>query len=134
MRSKGGGGVKAFYIPVGILALILGFSLWTGRYVEQRMEHWTALLEETEEAARQEDWEEASVRLDRAYEDWDSSQTFFHTIMEHDELDKAEDLFAGAFAVCRERDAADFHTLLAQLINQLRLLAETQNGGIKNVL
>ena len=37
-------------------------------------------------------------------------------------------------AVCREEDGADFHTLLAQLINQLRLLAETQNGGVKNVL
>ena len=112
--------MRAFYIPLGLLAVILGFSLWTGRYVELRTEHWIALLEETEESARQ--------------EDWDSSQTFFHTIMEHDELDKAEDLFAGAFAVCREEDGADFHTLLAQLVNQLRLLAETQNGGIKNVL
>ena len=93
-----------------------------------------AAEEETGEAARQEDWGEAADRLERAYEDWDSSQTFFHTIMEHDELDKAEDLFAGAFAVCREEDGADFHTLLAQLVNQLRLLAETQNGGIKNVL
>ena len=120
MRSKGGESVKAFYIPVGLLALILGFSLWTGRYVELRTQHWNALLEEIDSLAGQ--------------EDWDSSQTFFHTIMEHDELDKAEDLFAGAFAVCREEDGADFHTLLAQLINQLRLLAETQNGGIKNVL
>ena len=126
--------MKAFYIPMGLLALILAFSLWTGRYVEQRTEHWAALLEETGEAARREDWAEAAERLDRAYEDWDSSQTFFHTIMEHDELDKAEELFAGAFAVCVEEDGADFHTLLAQLINQLHLLAETQNGGIKNVL
>ena len=91
--------MKAFYIPVGLLALILGFSLWTGRYVEQRTEHWTALLEETEEAARQENWEEAAIRLDRAYEDWDSSQTFFHTIMEHDELDKAEDFANQALAL-----------------------------------
>ena len=126
--------MRAFYIPLRLLAVILGFSLWTGRYVELRTEHWIALLEETEESARQENWEAAAVQLDRAYEDWDSSQTFFHTIMEHDELDKAEDLFAGAFAVCREEDGADFHTLLAQLVNQLRLLAETQNGGIKNVL
>ena len=94
--------MKAFYIPVGLLALILGFSLWTGRYVELRTQHWTALLEETGEAARQEDWGEAADRLERAYEDWDSSQTFFHTIMDHSELDEAENLFAGAFAVCRE--------------------------------
>ena len=126
--------MKAFYIPAGLLALILAFSLWTGHYVRQRTNHWIALLEETEESARQENWEAAAVQLDRAYEDWDSSQTFFHTIMEHDELDKAEDLFAGAFAVCREEDGADFHTLLSQLMSQLRLLAETQCVSIKNVL
>lgn len=126
--------MRAFYIPLGLLAVILGFSLWTGRYVELRTEHWIALLEETEESARQENWEAAAVQLDRAYEDWDSSQTFFHTIMEHDELDKAEDLFAGAFAVCREEDGADFHQLLAQLMQQLGLLAETQQASIKNIL
>jgi hypothetical protein len=54
--------------------------------------------------------------------------------MDHDELDEAEELFAGAFAVCRERDGADFHTMLAQLTNQLRLLSETQSVSVKNVL
>ena len=126
--------MRALYVPAGLLALILGFSLWAGRYVEMRTEQWNAALELADQSAAQENWTEAARRLEQAYKDWDSSQTFFHTIMEHDELDKAEDLFAGAFAVCREEDGADFHTLLAQLINQLRLLAETQNGGIKNVL
>ena len=54
--------------------------------------------------------------------------------MDHNELDEAEELFAGAFAVCREEDGADFHTLLSQLMSQLRLLAETQCVSIKNVL
>jgi len=126
--------MRALYVPAGLLALILGFSLWAGRYVEMRTEQWNAALELADQSAAQENWTEAARRLEQAYKDWDSSQTFFHTIMEHDELDKAEDLFAGAFAVCREEDGADFHTLLAQLVNQLRLLAETQNGGIKNVL
>ena len=66
--------MKAFYIPVGLLALILGFSLWTGRYVELRTQHWTALLEETGEAARQEDWGEAADRLERAYAQRDANQ------------------------------------------------------------
>ncbi|MBD5150660.1 MAG: DUF4363 family protein [Oscillibacter sp.] len=126
--------MKAFYIPAGLLAVILGFSLWTGQYVEQRTAHWTALLEEIEDLARQEDWEQAEKQLETAYADWDSSQTLFHTIMDHDELDEAESLFAGAFAVCREEDGADFHMLLAQLMGQLRLLSETQSLSVKNVL
>ena len=126
--------MKAFYIPAGLLAVILGFSLWTGQYVEQRTAHWTALLEEIEDLARQEDWGQAEKQLETAYADWDASQTFFHTIMDHDELDEAESLFAGAFAVCREEDGADFHMLLAQLMGQLRLLSETQSLSVKNVL
>ena len=126
--------MKAFYIPVGLLAVILGFSLWTGQFVEQRTAHWTVLLEEIENLALQEDWEQAEKQLETAYADWDSSQTFFHTIMDHDELDEAESLFAGAFAVCREEDGADFHMLLAQLMGQLRLLSETQSLSVKNVL
>lgn len=126
--------MKAFYVPAGLLVLILSFSLWTGRYVELRTAHWISLLEEIDETAQQENWSGAEKDLRQAYGDWDRSQTFFHTIMEHDELDKAEELFAGAFAVCREEDGADFHMLLAQLMNQLSLLAETQSISIKNVL
>ena len=126
--------MKAFYIPMGLLLVILGFSLWTGRYVEQHTERWNAMLEEIEDLARNEAWAEAEVRLETAYADWDASQTFFHTIMDHSELDETENLFAGAFAVCRERDSADFHMLLAQLAGQLRLLSETQCVSIKNIL
>ena len=125
--------MKAFYIPVGLLAVILGFSLWSGRYVELRTQHWNTLLEEIDGLAGQEAWEQAGQKLEEAYADWNGSQTFFHTIMDHNELDEEEKLFAGAFAVCREGDDADFHQMLAQLTSQLRLLAETQSVSIKNV-
>lgn len=126
--------MKALTIPAALLALILGFSLWTGRYVELRTDHWSALLEQTGSAARREDWPAAREQLGQTYRDWQSSQPFFHTIMEHDQLDEAEVLFQGAIAVCEERDAADFHLLLAQLISQLRSLAETQSISIQNIL
>ena len=126
--------MKYFYLPAGILAAILCLSLWTGHYVETRTDYWNALLEQAGEAGRQEDWNAARDQLDKIYRDWQSSQTLFHVIMEHSELDEAEDLFAGAAAVCREEDGADFHQLLAQLMKQLELLAETQQTSIKNIL
>lgn len=126
--------MKHFYIPVVILAVILGFSLWAGRYVELRTDHWNALLEQADREGRLENWNSAQEQMDRIYEDWQGSQTFFHIIMDHEELDKVEDLFAGAFAVCEEEDDADFHQLLAQLRQNLTLLAETQQASIKNIL
>lgn len=126
--------MKALFIPAGLLAAILAFSLWAGQYVENRTNHWIYLLEETDGAAFQEDWTAAGERLRRAYDDWDGSQKFFHTIMDHDELDEAETLFAGAMAVCGEQDGPDFHLLLAQLVKQIEILAETQSVSVKNIL
>lgn len=125
--------MKAFYIPASLLAIILAFSLWTGRYVELQTGGWTDLLKQSDAAARQENWAEAEAQLQQAYQAWDASQTFFHTIMDHSDLDEAETLFQGAMAICDEQDDADFHLLLAQLMSQLRLLAETQSISIKNI-
>lgn len=126
--------MKSFCIPMALLLVILGCSLWTCSFVEQRTTHWSDMLSEVEELARQEDWSRAEERLRAAYADWDDSQTLLHILLEHDELDEAESLFSGAFAACREEDDADFHLLLAQLTEQLRLLAETQSVSIKNIL
>ena len=87
-----------------------------------------------DEYAQQERWEAAQAQLQLAYDDWCTSQTFFHTIMEHDELDEAESLFATAYAACDERDVPDFHAAMAQLATQLSLLAETQAVSVKNIL
>ena len=126
--------MKHFYIPTGILAVILGLSLWTGRYVEQHTEHWITLLTQADQSGQMEYWDAAREQMEQIYEDWQSSQTIFHIILSHEELDEAEELFAGAFAMCREEDDADFHQLLAQLIKQIDLLAETQRTNIKNIL
>ena len=54
--------------------------------------------------------------------------------MSHSDLDEAESLFAGAKAVCSQQDDADFHLMLAQLMEHMDLLAETQSISIKNIL
>lgn len=126
--------MKALYVPVAILAVILSFSLWTGRYVDSRVQSWQRMLEETDRAAQREDWEQAETRLKETIRDWEKSSSFLHTLMKHDELDEAEDLFAGTMAACQIRDRADFHKLLAQLMSQLGHLAETQALNLQNIL
>lgn len=126
--------MKALYVPLTLLAAILAFSLWAGRYVDQRTEETVALLERASEAGLQEDWEAAAESLTQASSVWEARQNFFHTILKHDELDEAESLFAGAEAACRETDQEEFHILLAQLVSQLEHLAETQAVNLRNIL
>ena len=126
--------MKPLVISLAVLGAILAFSLWGGAYVAERTGDWSAQLAAADASAQQERWEDAQAQLRKAYADWGRSQAFFHTILEHEELDEAESLFAAAFAACGEADAPDFRTAMAQLDAQLRLLAETQAVSIKNIL
>ncbi len=126
--------MKTFTIPVGVLAVLLAFSLWTGRFVEKNTELWVGQLEAVDDTARQEEWQEALRQLEGVHGSWEEHQTFFHTIMNHDDLDEAEALFVEALAVCEEMDDADFHPLLSRLMKQLELLSEAHSISIKNIL
>ena len=126
--------MKAFYVPALLLALILGFSLWTGAYVERGTAACFQKLQKADELAAQENWEEAEAQILQGHKSWQQNQAFFHAIMEHEELDEAESLFASAFAACDERDEPDFHATLAQLLKSLRHLSEKQQLSLNNIL
>ena len=126
--------MRALYIPTALLLVILALSLWVGHYTHTQTQQWVALLEEAGNLAQQEHWHAAKDILDRAHRNWDRSRTFYHTIIQHDALDEAEFFFTGAAAACSEEDAAEFQILLAQLITELQLLAETQQLSVQNIL
>ena len=67
--------MKALYVPLTLLAVILTFSLWAGRYVDQRTEETIALLEQAGEAGLQEDWEAAAESLTQASTVWRPGRT-----------------------------------------------------------
>lgn len=125
--------MKSLIIPAAMLVGIASFCLWCGTYTTDRTEEWRAALEETDNAAWREDWQAADLRLRQVYESWQEEQTFLHTVMAHDELEEAESLFVGAFAVCREADGPDFHTMMAQLMAVLEHLKESQTVSIRNI-
>ena len=126
--------MKALYLPALILSLLLGLSLWTGSYVSSRAEEWSRYLEEADRLAQLEQWDLAKAQIDAGYERWSDRQALLHIIMEHRELDEAEVLFAAAYAACDQQDVPDFHAALAQLLTQIRLLAETQQVSLQNIL
>ena len=126
--------MKSLWIPLLTLAALLAAALWTGTYISGETERWSEILQQADSLAGEGRWEEAEKTIQQGYDDWDSRQTFLHIVMEHEELDEAESLFASAFAACSLQDAPDFHATLAQLISQMSLLAETQQVSIKNIL
>ena len=126
--------MKAFWIPLTLLSLLLFAALWTGGFVEQATAQWTAELEKTITLIPGEAWDESEERILNLKQDWNQRSTFFHIIMEHQDLNEVEQLLSGAIAACREEDSVELHILLRQLIAQIQFLREMQQASIKNIL
>ena len=126
--------MKNLVLPLAAMAVILIFSLWAGRYVQHQTEGWEQLLEQAAQAASGADWLRVEDLLSQARENWERHKTFFHTIIEHSELNEVESLFAATEDACRRRDNQETISQLTLLVVQLRLLAETQSVSIKNIL
>ena len=125
--------MKSLWFSVAVLAIVIGFSFWSGQRAADQTGSWIAALEEADNDAWREEWQTADQRLRQIYADWTGAQDFLHIIVTHDELEEAEALFVGTLAVCRETDRPDLHMLLAQLIAALEHIREAQTISIKNI-
>ena len=126
--------MKYFSIPCVILALLLALSLLNAEAMGSYVSDWCEELDAAQTAADRGDWTEAERLIRSVHEVWDEKQSYFHIVSVHAELDEAEALLAKALSFARERDGAEFHANTAELITQLRLLAEIQEISIKNIL
>ena len=120
--------------PLAVLAAILVLSLWNGRVMERRTSRWQAQLQQVRELAVAERWQAAEAALTDSYSDWSRSQTYLHIFTEHDAVDDAEAMYRRAMAFALEQESSEFRAELADLQDQLRLLAEMERFSLKNIL
>ena len=120
--------------PLAVLAAILVLSLWNGRVMERRTSRWQAQLQQVRELAVAERWQAAEAALTDSYSDWSRSQTYLHIVTEHDAVDDAEAMYRRAMVFALEQESSEFRAELADLQDQLRLLAEMERFSLKNIL
>ena len=120
--------------PLAVLAAILVLSLWNGSVMERRTSRWQAQLQQVRELAVAERWQAAEAALTDSYSDWSRSQTYLHIVTEHDAVDDAEAMYRRAMAFALEQEPSEFRAELADLQDQLRLLAEMERFSLKNIL
>lgn len=123
------------YLPsIAVLSAILVFSLWNDAHMSGETDRWRAQLSQADALVQEERWEDAQAKLAESYEDWSRRQTYLHIVSEHDALDDAEAMYRRAMAFADTRELSEFRAELADLRDQLRLLAEMERLSIKNVL
>lgn len=125
--------MKAFYVPSFLLVFLLVVSIWVNAGVQQDTQQWISAVDRMVRLLEDDEWTEIEGNILNLYGKWDQRKTVFHMIMEHQYLDDAEELFAGAYAACREQDSVELHILLEQLRTQILFLAETQQANLKNI-
>ena len=120
--------------PLAVLAVILAFALWNSAAITGHTQRWRDQLQQAEELAAAENWQAAADALSESYEDWSGSQVYLHIVSEHDAVDDAEAMYRRAMAFASEQESSEFHAELADLQDQLRLLAEMERFSLKNIL
>ena len=126
--------LRPYLPPLALLAVILVFSLWNSACVTRRTDRWRDQLQQADALAQAEDWPEAVNALTASYEDWSDHQTYLHIVTEHDAVDDAEAMYRRAAAFAAAQEPSELRAELADLNDQLRLLAEMERFSIKNVL
>lgn len=126
--------MKPYLKPLAVLAAVLAFALWNGAAMTGHTDRWRAQLEQADALAQAEEWSRAVEVLADSYTDWSGKQTYLHIVTEHDAVDDAEAMYRRAMAFAATRESTEFRAELADLRDQLRLLAEMERFNIKNIL
>ena len=120
--------------PLAVLVVILAFALWNSAAITNHTQRWRDQLQQVEELAAAENWRSAADALAESYKDWSGSQVYLHIVSEHDAVDDAEAMYRRAAAFAAAQEPSELRAELADLNDQLRLLAEMERFSIKNVL
>lgn len=125
---------RFFWIPTALLLALFASVLVNAAAAEQCVAQWCDALARIETAAQAEDWDDAAAELAALHESWDAHATYFHIILQHDELNEVETLLARAERFALSRDTSELRACAAELTAQLRVLSEMQKISIPNIL
>ena len=125
---------RFFWIPFLLLLALFGATLVNAAVADRLVEDWCTELDQLQSTAQAEDWDSVRDELSVLHESWDAHVTYFHIILQHDELNEVESLLARADSFAFEQDEGEFRACVAELKSQLLVLSEMQDISIQNIL
>ena len=125
---------RFFWIPFCLLLALFGAALLNAAVADGLVTDWCAELDKLQDTAQAENWDSVRDDLSALHESWDAHATYFHIILQHDELNEVESLLARADSFAFEQDEGEFRACVAELKSQLLVLSEMQEISIQNIL
>ena len=126
--------MRRLYIAAALLISLLGASLVNGWYAQKITGELREELRQAQLLAEQEDWSRAEALTRQAYEDWQSSRSYFHITMRHSDIDQVLRGFRQVMEYLQLQEPDQYNAANADLMAQLELLAEMEQAAVANVL
>lgn len=125
---------RSYFAPVAVLVILLAFSVWNSYYMKAQTQRWSEQLDLAAVAATNENWNSVLNTMESSYKDWSSYQTYLHIVTQHGVVDDAETMYHRAMAFAATEEITEFQAEIADLQDQLRLLAEMERFHLGNIL
>ena len=125
---------RILLVPIGALVLTLAFSVYVSVKTTAETELLQAQLEAADAYAVSGEIEQTTAALLESYDCWNGMQTYLHIVSRHDVIDDAEAMYRRALAFAAAQAMPELRAEIADLTDQLRLLVETEQCSIKNIL
>lgn len=126
--------MRRLYAACGILLLLLGLSLANGWYARRLTDRAAAELERAQALAAAEQWDRAETITGDAFQRWQDSAFYLHTVMRHEDADQILRTFRQVGQFLSDRDWGQYAAANADLIVQLGLLSDKEAATLDNVL
>ena len=126
--------MKSFLAACTLFLLLAALSLGNARYMERLSASLLEPLEKAQDCALQQHWEEGSAALLEMEQQWQKRLFYLQIIVEHDEIERAEDLLASLQAFMSQRELPECLAELAQLRHQILLLSNLQQPTLGYLL
>mgnify|MGYP001179112274 FL=1 len=126
--------MKRLYIAAGLLLLMLAGCLLNAWYTQQLTDEMIQDLQQAQQAAREENWEQAESLTRQVYEQWNRRHFYLHVVMRHSDTDQILRSFRSVLQYLEIREMDQYAAANADLMTQLELLGEMEQASLVNVL
>lgn len=126
--------MKPLLVSLLILASLFIAGSMNYRTITHLSDSINAQLTISQEAARQEQWDEADAALQRVNDIWAEHDAYLHIMVTHGELDTAEDILFEVRQYARRRDSENYCSSVQRLCMQMDHLKDTQRISLQNIL
>lgn len=126
--------MKHILSSVFLLLLILALSFWNASAVTRMTDRWRDQITQATTLAKENRWEEAAEAIKKSHRDWSSRQQYLHVILKHDVIEEAQMMYHRTIAFAQTKADAEFLAEAESLSALLKILAETEQFSLNNLM